>query len=268
MGSGAYLRVDGTLGPDDPICWPQYYHPDLPHLPCIPTLDPDPQSPVYLFRRRLHREHVVFTNFWENGLRVATLSDDLVRDLESAVSNMADQERSFLSTHSQSHPRLKILMQSLRIAAKKLATSQEPVPELRMTFGIASRFCFESQGYIDYYSKYLPRLTSIDVPTVDANVVGVWTKDSTVCAKYLRMGIPVWFVRNAELVPNAYACFEEKMVKPREYFDRPRCPEECFRDDRSVLRSSPVFQERQIDTRVLMNEIDSLARKKVGEEHQ
>lgn len=267
LGCGVYLRADGTFGMDDPICWPQYHHPDTPHIPCIPICDPDPQSPIYLFRRGLHKEHTIFTGSREGGLRIATISDDLGCSLKTAVSQMAERARTFLSTNNQSHPRLENLMQSLGIAANRLLTSQAPVPELRVAFGITSRFCFESQGYINYHSKYLPRLESTDIPTVDTNVVGVWARDAAVCANYHRMGVPVWFVRDASLVSNTSA-HRDKIMKPREYPDRPRYPEDCFRDDRIVTGHAPLFHERPADTGALVKEIDSWVGKKLEEGHQ
>jgi len=265
--SGVYLRADGTYGPDDPICWPQYYHPDIPHLPCIPIRDPDPQSPIYLFRRGLHREHTTFTDFWEGGLRVATISNDQVRNIKTAVSQMTERTAPFLSTNSQSHPRLESLMQYLRIAANKLSTSQAPLPELRILFGITSRFCFEIQGYIDYHTKYLPRLATTDIPVVDTDVVGVWTRDPVVCASHQRMGIPVWFVRGASIIHKSSA-LRDKVTEARVYQDRIRYPEDCFRDDQTVLGHEPLFHGRPVDTGALVREIDSWVGKKLEEEHQ
>ena len=72
----------------------------------------------------------MFTDFWENGLRTATLSSNLARDLESTVSQMIERARAFLSTTDESHQQLESLIQSLRISANKISNSEEPVNDL------------------------------------------------------------------------------------------------------------------------------------------
>ena len=209
----------------------------------------------------------MFTDYWENGLRTATLSSDLTGDIESAVSQTIERARAFLSTADESHPRLESLIQSLRISARRISKMEGPVNELRLIFGLTSRFCFESQGYINYHAKYLPRLASNSLPEVDTDVIGVWTKDEAVCVRYQRMGIPVWLLRHGSAVPHSLEHFI-KYAEPRIYQDRPRCPENCFRDDGYVEGFRPLFCERQSDTSALMKEIDSWAKEKLGEGHQ
>ena len=259
-----FLRADGTFGEDDPVSWPQYRDPNAPHLPCIPTFDPDPQSPVYLFRRGLCKSHVTFTDFFEDGLRVAKITNNLARNLDSAVSQTVKQAEYFLSTTEELHPRLKRLIQSLKSSARKLVASEAPLPELRLIFGIASRFCLESIGYVDYHSRFLPSLASMGHPTVNHLVVGVWTTEEAIGTHYLKMGIPVWILRHSSHVPHS-PDQNVKYQQPRGYCSRPRLPEDCFRDDGHATGHPVLFHERQDKPGVLLKAIDSWIEKKLEE---
>ena len=60
-------------------------------------------------------------------------------------------------------------MQSVEIAANRLTASLVPLPELRIAFGLLSRFYLEAYGYVQYHTHYLPRVASTTRPTVDLN---------------------------------------------------------------------------------------------------
>lgn len=258
------LRTDGTFGFDDPVCWPQYHNPDAPHFPCIASADPDPKSPVYLFRRGLLKEQVKLTNSFEDGLHVGVLSDDLIGNLNSAVSKMTERATAFLSAVDQPHPRLQWLVTSLTATAKKLSACLAPVPELRIAFGLVSRFFFECHGYIEYHTNYLPRLASTDVPAVEANAIGVWVRSAAAATHYRRMGIPVWLVFDARLVRFPL----EKVVKAVVYQKRIRCPGDSYRDDGYISGQVPLFLKREGNPSVLLKAIDSWASKKLEEDCQ
>lgn len=251
-----FLRADGTFGMDDPVCWARFYDPGAPHLPCIPLFNLNPQSPTHIFHRGLYKEHVNFTDFWLDGLRVATPSDNLTRDLKSAISHMDKRAASFLSTTDEPHPRLKSLIHSLKVSGNKLMGSEAPLRELRIIFGLTSRFYLESQGYIDYHIKYLPRLTSTGHPTVDTGVIGVWTMDEATATRYLKMGIPVWLLRYSSLVPHSPDHIG-RHVNPKTYSERIQHTGGRFWDTTRAAGCPDVFPERQIDTSVLTKELDS-----------
>ena len=186
----------------------------------------------------------------------------MARDLRSAVSQTIKQAESFLSTTEELHPRLKILTRSLETSAKKLLSSEAPLRKLRLIFGLASRFCLESLGYIDYYAT-----RSTSHPTVDTRVVGVWTTDEAVGTHYMKRGVPVWLLRHSSLVPHS-PDHNTKYVQPRGYCHRARLPEDCFRDDGPAAGHPVLFQERQNDTGALLGEIDSWVERKLEEWQQ
>ena len=258
------VRYDGTFGWDDPVCWPQNHDADAPHLPCIPVFDPDPRSPVYLFRRGLTKDQVDLTELLEDNLRTGRIRGDLILELELAISRMTNRARTFISTDGKHHPRLDSLTKSLRLAVDRISTSVAPLRELRMGFGLAARFYLECEGYFDYYTKYLPRLTVTDRPTVDNNVIGVLTTDEGVCTEYLRMGVPVWLIRCSPPFPRI-PDQDNRHAQRRIYQQRPRLPGDCFRDD-GYVRGPSVFPEPQSDTKVLMRAIDSWARERLEDE--
>jgi len=99
-----YLRADGTFGEDDPVCWPQKYHPDAPHLPFIPLTDPDHLSLVHTFRCGLRKEQVTFTDDLDDGLRVGTLSEEFACGLKLRVDRFVKIIRQFLSAQEVPHP--------------------------------------------------------------------------------------------------------------------------------------------------------------------
>jgi len=190
---------------------------------------------------------------------MGTISTVVIRALEAAVSRTANRASAFLSTADGRHPRLASLINSLGLAMEKLSKSFGPLPKLRQDFGLAARFCLESEGYIDYHTKYLPRLTTFDHPAIDNNVVGVRTMDEAVCADYLAMGIPVWLIRLGPLIP-PFEDYMHKRVMPRNYQSRARLPSDCFRDDGYAEDIVPVFAQYQYDTGVLLGGLDTWAR--------
>lgn len=185
----------------------------------------------------------------------------MVRVLKAAVLKMAKRSTDFIIATNRSHPLLKNLIQSLQIGVDNLIKSREPLRDLRIGFGLTSRFCHEAQGYIDYYDKYLPRLDSPGCSKVDEGLVGVWTKDEEVCATYFRMGVPVWLLRHGSLVSHKS---NKEYVEPRTYRQRPRCPDNCFRDDGYVDTCPPLFKERQNDVGKLLKEMDGWARTRLA----
>ena len=256
-----FLRADGTFGRNDPISWPQLYHPDAPHLACIPVSDPNPYSLVYMFRCGLRKDNVTFTDDFEDRLRVGTLSEDFAHKLKVYVDSFLKDVQEFFSTVDDPHPRLKHLVQRLKTVVAKVLELRATLPQLRLMFGLASRFYLEAHGYTHYYVKYRPMLDSQVKPTVNSNLVGVWSKDERTCMEYHRMGVPVWFLRK----PTQVSTTADKFLKssePRIYQSRPLWPPGCFRDDGSVREESAILQE-QTDTGNLLKVIDSWVKLKL-----
>jgi len=93
-----FLPADGTFGWDDFITWPQQYHDDAPHLACIPRSSHCRNSLVHTFRRSLRKDHVTFTDKQDDGLRVAMLSNDFNRNLESGIVRFLEDIQEIFST--------------------------------------------------------------------------------------------------------------------------------------------------------------------------
>jgi len=234
-----YLRADGTFGEDDPICWPQKHHPGAPHLPCIPLTDPRPHSLVHTFRSGLRKEQVTFSDDLDDGLRVGTLSEHFTRGLKRQVEHFTKDVQEFLSRQANPHPRLERLSRSLETTISKISRLQDTLPQLRLTFGLASRFYLEAQGYLKYHTI----LKATGKTTVDLNLVGVWVEDAHVCAEYHRMGVPVWYIRKPYQPPETSDKFV-KFCEPRSYALRPLWPPGCFRDD-GYANNYPTLLEDQ-----------------------
>ena len=230
-----HLRGDGTFGEDDPTCWPQYYDPISPYLPCIPFDDPDPTSAIHIFRRGLSREHVKLPTV------VGRLSDYKTELVKISVLELVAEARDFLSNVDEEHPRLQALVRVLKLAVDKLVREWNILAELRVLFGLTGRLCLEMKGYLNYHTKFLPIPRTTRVPPVCENVVGVLVRDKYVCADYARMGIPVWYVRDGSLVPNLPS---SHFVKPMAYRNRPLPEEGCFRDGACFRRFPPLLPSR------------------------
>ena len=255
------LRADGTFGPDDPVCWPQLYHANAPHLPCIPMLDPDENSPTYVFRRGLRWEQVTLTDDWEENHRVCRLSDDLVHKLNSCINPFLKEAQNFLSITRNNHPRLHGLLQSLKSVLPKISEKKDPLFRLRIVFGLVSRLYLEARGYIDYHTKYRPLLKSGGKPVVNHDLIGVWTEDKDVCRDYWQMGIPVWYIRTRAQVSSATQKFV-KHTKPRLYQSRPLWPFDSFRDG-GISRKEPAVHKGQTDMGNFLKVVDAWLKPKL-----
>ena len=251
---GIYLRADGMFGGDDPTSWPKLYSSRAPHLPCIPLCDPDPASAVHIFRRGLIREQVRFQDLTGSLMPVGTVFPYLITQIKLTTALLVDRVGQFLSKTSEPHSRLKKLLQFHCGAVEKLAERRDTLHDLRITFGVAARTCFEIHGYLDYYTIYQPRISSTDVYPVNKNLVGVLVKAKGTCDVYLKMGVPVWYIRDESSAPGLPVC-GPKFVKPTLHRDR-ICHPGCFRDDGYFRDYDPIFPECPADTRNLLMVFD------------
>ena len=255
-----YLRADGTFGEDDPICWPQKHHPNAPHLPFIPLTDPGAHSLIHTFRSGLRKDHVTFADDLDDGLRVCTLSEDFIRGLRRQVEHFIKDVQEFLSNQEKPHLRLEGLSQFLEITLAKMSRLRDTLPQLRLTFGLASRFYLEARGYLKYHAV----LKATGKTTVDPNLVGVWVEDAHVCAEYHRMGVPVWYIREPYQLPTTADKFV-RSCEPRSYALRPLWPPGCFRDDGYVNNCTALLEDQtKIGNRLKVIDAWAESRVKVG----
>ena len=77
--------------------------PNTPHLPCIPTLDSNPDLLVYIFQQGLHMDQVRSTDNWEEGLQVCKLSNDLVPKLKTHINFFLKEVQHFISAMDGAH---------------------------------------------------------------------------------------------------------------------------------------------------------------------
>ena len=136
-----------------------------------------------------------------------------------------------------------------------LAERRDTLHELRIIFGIAARTCFEIHGYLDYYTIYQPRISSTDVYPVNKNLVGVLVKDEDAFDMYLKMGVPVWYIRDASSAPDSSVC-GPRSVKPTFHHDL-HCHPGCLRDDGYFRDYGPILAECPIDTDELLDVFDT-----------
>jgi len=253
--SGVLLRADGTFGWNDPISWPHVQHPDMPHLSCIPLSDAGSHPLIQSFRHGLFKDQVTFTDIWDDGFRVATLSEDFVRSLRFEVDRFVKDAQGFLSAQQEAHPRLEYLLRSLGTATAKISTLQETLPRLRLTFGLTSRLYLEAFGYTYYHTKHQQALRFAGKPTVNPHLVGVLVHDVGACAKYHRLGIPVWLLRELCDIWETKHKFV-KATDPISYASRSLWPPDRFRDDGDVMEE-PALLQGGSDIEKLLNAIDS-----------
>jgi hypothetical protein len=228
------------FGEDDFTLWPQLYHPETPHLACIPTYDPDPSSPIHIFRRGLTREWVEFRHLEEYIVPVGTISPRLIDQIKAVIDVLVARANKSLRVSSRNHSRLRKLLELFCRAVRKLTECVDTLHELRVVFGVAARACLETHGYLDYHTIYLPRLGSSELPAVDDDVVGVLVRDEADCERFFRMGIPVWYVRDS--TTPGLPVHGPGFVQPTHYRDRPRHPG-CLRDDGYFRGLGPMLVE-------------------------
>ena len=215
-----------------------------------------------MFRRGLRKDQVTFTDDWIEKLRVGKLSEDLVQELRLVVERFLEDVRGLLSSTGGPHPRLAYLANCLETAAENVVTLQDTLPELRLAFGLASRFYFEGIGYIRYHQEHRPTLKLQGKKAVNLNLVGVWVRDERVCEEYHRMGIPVWYLREHARAAESRDRFI-KSTEPRLYQSRPLWPSDCFRDD-GIVRSEPEIVKEQTDTGNFLTAVDSWVESKLS----
>jgi hypothetical protein len=126
---------------------------------------------------------------------------------------------------------------------ENVAALQDTPPQLRLAFGLASRFYFEGIGYIRYHQEHRPTLKLQAKKVVNPSLVGVWVRDEQACEEYHRMGIPVWYLREVAQAAESKDRFI-KSTEPRLYQSHPLWPLDCFRDD-GIVRSEPEILKEQ-----------------------
>jgi hypothetical protein len=215
-----------------------------------------------MFRRGLRKEQVTLTDDWIENLRVGKLSEGLVQELRQVVERFLEDVRGFLSSTDGPHPRLEYLAKRLEIAAENVAALQDTPPQLRLAFGLASRFYFEGIGYIRYHQEHRPTLKLQAKKVVNPSLVGVWVGDEQACEEYHRMGIPVWYLREVAQAAESKDRFI-KSTEPRLYQSRPLWPSDCFRDD-GIVRSEPEILKEQTDTSNFLKAVDSWVESKLS----
>jgi len=192
------LRQDGFLGYEDPLLWPQMYCEELPYLACIP-LTYHRGSHAEFLRRGVVPEEVEFTAPITAYPRKCQLPPAHVSRCREIWKHGKSTFTSYLAKHGpHNHKRLEVITSQLGLALSSIARFEGTFLELRFRFALLCRLFLELEGYYAYHALRDSYEFSMTSRPADDSMVGTVTTDETVCHRFYRMGVPVWFVRPLE----------------------------------------------------------------------
>lgn len=250
--SEVFFRGDGTLGEEDPTCWPRPYDPKTPHLACIPLYDCDPLSVTRLFRDGFKNGNVQPEGFDNcDGVPLVRLDDDFHVSIKIAAGGLFSRAEEFLSRYPRSaHPRLVKLVTLAKLTLTNTIYRSESFLNLHFVFGLTGRFLLEICGYLSYHTEFLPRLSRGRARGVVDSIIGTIVDESSDCTRYAMMGVPVWQV----WMPTKAV---EQTIQPTAYVHRKRLGDGT-RDDGCFRSLPPLLSSRWTRVSKLLVEMDRI----------
>lgn len=192
------LRQDGLLGHEDPLLWPQLYCEELPYLACISLAYPKDSHADFLCRG-VTPEDVEFTapiTAYPRHCRLSLTHASRCREIWNHAKSTFTAHLAKHGPHN--HKRLEVITSQLGLASSSIARLEGTFLELRFRFALLCRLFLELEGYYTYHALRDSHEFSMAIRPVDNSLVGVITTDETVCHRFHRMGVPVWFTRLLE----------------------------------------------------------------------
>lgn len=213
------FKMDGRLGDDDPLQWPQPYIPDQCHLPCIPR-QTDNNSLGILFHKIVEQDfhHLLDTSL--SGL--GYLSHRLIIRLRQFIQRMIEPHFARWITQHDSLPdnykatRVSLfphLYTLIHRSMRHLDSLPLMITQVFFVFAELQRYLLEYIACKDYMDIYKPRMDGTLPRAVSiADVIGAFVVGPDEADSFVRAGIPVWFIREAKF---AGAVRVDALVEPR-----------------------------------------------------
>lgn len=187
------------FGEDDPLEWPQFFHPELPHLACIPLppeRDDDPLSIMWAAP-----QYGDFDNEAEVFVGINQLKHSKFRQLIPHIRTL----QNWCWTHTWAMPLIPRLLSILDNFLDKVEFNQNNRWEMYLCIRETQRAYLELKACTDYLKVFKPRMDSGVKGSrfaVTACVRGAFTFDPIVCEKLYNARIPVWLIRPSSELGN------------------------------------------------------------------
>ena len=193
------LQADLRFGEDDPLLWPQLFHPELPHLACLrlPPIKGDGQDTIMW-------DMLSVTDLWAEEsvvVGISRLKNSKLRRLLSPIMTLLDAS-AHLDDPLPIVNRLRFILKRF-VFDVELTRGDWLQKSLRIRE--TQRAYLELQACVDYSVRYKPAMRlddkeiegSPDVMhlTYSTKIRGAFTFDPMVCEWLFRANIPVWFIR-------------------------------------------------------------------------
>ncbi|KAH6913738.1 hypothetical protein BKA70DRAFT_1420531 [Coprinopsis sp. MPI-PUGE-AT-0042] len=217
-----FMRANFRYANDDPIQWPQPYHPSTAHLGAIP--------------RALSNDDLAL--FWKPPSTIAAG----VGSLHSHADRYRTGNNSATATKA-----IIIMSKFLSDLLDRLTNLPMNENELVRCFAELQRCYLELTAYLDYMLTYKPRMDGIAAPARHLeDTYGTFTMDPLVVQNFVNAGLPVWFIHKiAPLIAPDSLNFSDSHPKFPTIFKGavtdPRKIEEMRVASRIILHCADVF---------------------------
>lgn len=188
------------FGEDDPLEWPQLFHPELPYLACFPLppeRDDDPLSIMWVAPQYgdFDNEAELFVGI--NQLKYSKFCQLIphIRALQNWCYTRALDAMPLI-------PRLLSILDNF---LDKVEFNQNKQRTMYLCIRETQRAYLELQAYIDYLKVFKPRMDSGVKGSqfaIAAHVRGAFTFDPAVCERLYNARIPVWLIRPSSELGN------------------------------------------------------------------
>ncbi|KAH6901087.1 hypothetical protein BKA70DRAFT_1436977 [Coprinopsis sp. MPI-PUGE-AT-0042] len=193
-----FMRSDFRYADDDPIQWPQPYHPSTAHLGAIPRA-PSNDDLAVLWNSPSAVPRV------EHAFRVWRVQDETLSWIAAGVGSLRDSaDRYRTGDNSPTAVKATIIMSKfLADLLDRLTNLPMNENELVRCFAELQRCYLELTAYLNYMLTYKPRMDGIAAPARHLeDTYGTFTMDPLVVQNFVNAGLPVWFIRPTEKLPN------------------------------------------------------------------
>ncbi|KAJ3482755.1 hypothetical protein NLI96_g6758 [Meripilus lineatus] len=194
---------DGRFGAADPTQWPQLYSARFPHfclMPRPPTEARDPRNVMWetLTARNFHPAFgCALTAF-------GVASDYLITRLQPHIEDVLKRAHEYSEQHNSKGTRIRFTCAAMSDSYKRLSYPAT-FRDINRQLITVQRFWKESLAFLtwvqDKWEHFEPS-PSEDVPPAPVNhqFIGAYTTDAAVVQILMRAGVPVWLLRQPELI--------------------------------------------------------------------
>lgn len=197
--------ADGTYGPHDYALLPQFYHPDFPHLPCIP-------SPGHVDGLSTDISMALWSSLAESdyhpleiGSPWVRISDNLHSRLLACLPPLEDYVSQISTANNVSVWRLRNVLKFARHSILHLRfTDGHSLPTLINIHRGCQRNILECYGYVVYHRLIASRCNIVRPPLpCPGNMLGVFTSQLDIAEIYWAAGVPVYRITDVvSLLPD------------------------------------------------------------------